>query len=125
MMSLLDDSVCLSPFAPVVSLDGLMSPEAGGDTPTFDIPDRAPDPAARLDALRAADAVHGFLAELPEKQRDLLVRLYWHGESQASVARSFGVSGAAISKSLTKVLDHGRKRLSVYRNTDLNLLLAA
>lgn len=117
-MGPMHESVCLTPLASAVSLEALMM---GPDGSTgFDIPDNAPTAEEICDARRAAEAVQAFLRGLPEGQRQLLIRIFWNGETQASTARALGVSEAAVSKSLAKILATGRKRLSRYRPARLN-----
>lgn len=117
-MGPMHESVCLTPLASAVSLEALMA-ERHGST-GFDIADTAPTADEILDAQRRAEAVQAFMRTLPQGQRDLLTRIFWNEETQASVARSMGVSEAAISKSLSKILATGRKRLSRYRHARLN-----
>ncbi len=117
-MGPMHESVCLTPLASAVSLEALMAGLDG--SPRFDIPDTAPGAEEICDALCATEAVRDFLRALPEGQRNLLVRIFWSGETQAYAARSLGVSEAAVSKSLSKILAIGRKRLSRFRHTPLN-----
>ena len=114
MQALLDEFVLVSPLAPVLSLDSLFE-ASNDDTSPFDIPDRTTlPPDEMIDATRARSAIHLFLETLSPKQRDIVMRVFWHAESQASIARSYGVSAAAISKALSKILKLGRRYLSSY-----------
>ena len=116
MTIVLDESVFISPLAPVVSLDALFArdnPEALAfdiAEPFVPIEDRLQDDAGRL-------AVLAFVDELPPKQRDILIRVFWRGEPQAAVAKAHGVSGAAISKTINKVFKRGRRKLLPYRDS--------
>ncbi len=121
-MGPMHESVCLTPLASAVSLEALM---LGPEGPTgFDVLDTAPTAEEVIDARRAAEAVRAFLRDLPQGQQTLLIRIFWNGDTQASAARSLGVSEAAVSKSLAKILATGRKRLSRYRPSRLNGLQA-
>jgi DNA-directed RNA polymerase specialized sigma24 family protein len=115
-MGPMHESVCVTPLASAVSLEALILDRPG----LFDIPDTAPSAEDLCDGLLAAEAVRIFLARLSERQRDLLVRIFWNEETQAEAARALGISEAAVSKSLSKILATGRKRLSRFRNTRLN-----
>jgi hypothetical protein len=42
--------------------------------------------------------------------------VYWGNESQSSIAHNHGVSGAAISKAVRKILDRGRIVLANYKD---------
>ncbi len=119
-MGLMHESVCLTPLATVVSLDGLLASNATGSSGAFDIPDDTPPLDEFYDAHRAQMAVRDFIETLPPRQRDLIKRVFWDDETQASVARSQGISGAAVSKSLNKVLETGRHQLARFKNTHLN-----
>ena len=121
MMSLLEESICVSPLALVVSLDEAVN--SGPVASRFDPPDPTPSVEDRLDGMRAGDAVRAFVEGLPKKQRDLITRLFWDGESQASVARDRGVSAAAISIALKKVLQLGEQRLSRFRDIDFSIAI--
>jgi DNA-directed RNA polymerase specialized sigma24 family protein len=121
-MGPIHESICITPLAAVVSLDRLLSAVPGEGQRSFDIPEDLPAIEDVLDAQIATSAVRGFIGSLPPGQRDLLDRIFWNGETQASVARSKGVSRAAISKSLNKILETGRRKLARFKNTSLNSL---
>ena len=117
MQALLDEFVLVSPLAPVLSLDSLYAARDDDPNP-FDIPDRTTlPPDEMIDAFRARSAIHSFLGTLSPRQRDIAERVFWRGESQASIARSYGVSGAAISKNIDKILKLGRTYLASHKDT--------
>lgn len=114
MQALLDESVFISPLAPMLSLDSLMASSSESARP-FDIPDRTlPSADDIIDTARVRLAIRRFVEDLPIRQREIVMRVFWEGESQASVARSLGISGAAVSKTLSKVLAVGRAQLKAY-----------
>src|SRR5262249_12034058 len=113
------ESICITPLATIVSLDSLMTSDRDHDM-GFDVPDEIESLDDLQDARRAFSAVHSFLNGLPERKRDLLVRIFWNNEPQALIAREMGISGAAVSKSLAKILKIGRRKLAPYRNIPLD-----
>ena len=119
-MGPIHESICITPLAAILSLDRLLSASLGEGQRGFDIADDLPSIDDVLDAQTATAAVRSFVGSLPLGQRDLLERIYWNDETQASVARSKGMSGAAISKSLSKILETGRRKLARFKNTSLN-----
>jgi DNA-directed RNA polymerase specialized sigma24 family protein len=119
-MGPIHESICITPLAAVVSLDRLRSAIPGEGERRFDIPEDLPAIEEVLDAQTATSAVRSFMGSLPPGHRDLLERIFWNDENQASVARSKGVSGAAISKSLNKILETGRRKLARFKNMSLN-----
>lgn len=68
----------------------------------------APDDAAcRLEENELREAINGFLAKLPEEQRNLFLRRYWHLDSIADIARRFACSESKVKTTLLRC----RKRL--------------
>jgi RNA polymerase sigma factor (sigma-70 family) len=70
---------------------------------------RAPD----QDALDAAEqeTLHRALGELPEKTREALTRHFLAGESVASIAASWNLTGRMVRYHLARALAHCRARL--------------
>jgi DNA-directed RNA polymerase specialized sigma24 family protein len=120
MYAALGNFIYCSPLAPIVSLE-VLAPRSGDDesTKTFDIPDPNPTPDDNLEAIEVTEALRAFVEGLPAELRDIIHRVYWEGESQSSIARNRGVSGAAISKAIRKILNHGRVVLATYKNHPL------
>ena len=68
----------------------------------------APDDAAcRLEEAELREAINGFLAKLPEEQRNLFLRRYWYLDSIADIARRFACSESRVKTTLLRC----RKRL--------------
>ena len=123
-MRALDHCDYHSPLAPVISFESAMAEPGKDGNPVGDI--AAPFIAIE-DVLAAADAalaVRRFVRSLSDRQQDIIMRSFWRGESQAQIARACGVSGAAISKSMTRILLQGRQALSLYQDARLSLQAA-
>ena len=68
----------------------------------------APDDAAcRLEENELREAINGFLAKLPEEQRNLFLRRYWYLDSISDIARRFACSESKVKTTLLRC----RKRL--------------
>lgn len=107
-------------FAPVLSLDELSSrldPETGHAT--FDIPDSASLPDARLEHSQADDAVARFVDSLPARDREIVRRLFWEDETQTEIAADFGVSKMAISKAMARIAQRGCAALADHEHLAL------
>jgi DNA-directed RNA polymerase specialized sigma subunit len=103
-------------FRAVISLDAMFNePGSGSDLPSIDIRDSAPSALDSLMSAEAADAVNRFVGELRERDREIIFRIFWLGETQADVARSLGVSKMAICKAMAKITELGKRRLAAYR----------
>jgi len=83
------------------------------------IPDPAPGPDEILGSIRLGHALDNFVQTLKLRDREIVRRVFWQGESQASVARSLGVSSMAISKAMTRICRHGARRLSAFRGCEM------
>lgn len=116
MRSLMDNYVYANPYAEPISLDALACPD-GEDGEVICHP--VVDPGADIDQLVAvAEArreINTFLSALMPADRELVERVFFGGESQADVARDFRVSGAAISKRMTRITARGRVALAGLR----------
>ncbi len=53
-----------------------------------------------------------FIAGLRPREQEIVHRIFWLGETQASVARSLGVTRMAISKTVKKITKLGRAQLA-------------
>ena len=107
-------------FAPVLSLEELSSrldPETGHAT--FDIPDSAPHPEARLERGQAHEAVLRFVDALLARDREIVRRLFWDDETQTEIAADFGVSKMAISKAMARIARQGRLALADHEHLAL------
>jgi DNA-directed RNA polymerase specialized sigma24 family protein len=56
------------------------------------------------DIARATLEIQKFIEGLPDGEKELLFRIYWCDESQASIAREHGVSRQAVNKELNALL---------------------
>ena len=100
-------------LAPVLSLEELSSgldPETGHST--FDIPDDAPQPDARLEHLQAHEAVRRFVDALSARDREIVRRFFWGNETQTEISPHFGLSKMAISKTIARITRQGRLALA-------------
>jgi DNA-directed RNA polymerase specialized sigma subunit len=119
MQKIWDPSIPCSAYAgfrAVISLDAMLNePGSGGDLSGIDIRDSAPSALDSLMSAEAADAVNRFVGKLREREREIVFRIFWLGETQADVARSLGVSKMAICKAMAKISELGKRRLAAYR----------
>ena len=110
-----------SPLASVISLESAMAEPEKDGKPAGDIAAPFIPMEDVLAANDAALAVRQFVRSLPTRQQDIILRSFWRSESQAQIARACGVSGAAISKSMTRILLQGRQTLSLYQDARLSI----
>ena len=82
-----------------LALDELSEVVSGGETPEGAL-DRA--------AFRAA--LDGFLADLPERNRNLFLRRYWYLDSVEALAKRFSMSRTQVTTTLHRL----RQRLRVH-----------
>lgn len=105
-------------FAPVLSLDALTShldPETGFST--FDIEDDSLNPThLELERAEAIAAVTRFVDDLPQRDREIVRRLFWEDETQTEIAESYGISKMAISKALARIVRRGQISLAPHEN---------
>lgn len=107
-------------FAPVLSLDALISqPDADGFN-GFDIADEdtlaIDDQIAQGEGLAAVDA---FVHALPERDQLIVRRLFWLGHTQTQIAADLGVSKMAISKAVARICRVGRSLLAPHEHLAL------
>lgn len=107
-------------YGQAVSLDGLLAaPSAGdgGDSPAdpFDIANPAPGPLDACEAEEAHVAVGTFVRSLASRDREIVFRLFWLGQTQTEVARYLGVTKMAVSKAMAKIAGRGQRRLAPFR----------
>jgi RNA polymerase sigma-70 factor, ECF subfamily len=77
---------------------------AEGDSPAFDPPDRAADPAAALDTRRRWQATRNAIGRLPENQRTVLVLVRFEGLSYKQVAEVLGITEGAVESRLVRAM---------------------
>jgi RNA polymerase sigma factor (sigma-70 family) len=80
----------------------------------FDIEADIPEPEHGLATAQAVAAVHTFVRGLPPRDRSIIDRHFWRGESQTDIARDLGVSKMAVSKAIARICKRGRAALSEY-----------
>lgn len=110
-----------SAFGTIVSLDVLLAEFHGRDgaTASFDIEDRSTTALEACEAEEACAAVGAFVKSLRPRDREIVFRIYWLGQTQADVARGLGVTRMAISQAMAKVAKLGRRRLASFRTCTL------
>lgn len=120
MRSLMDNYVYANPYIEPMSLDALACPD-GDDGEAIYHP--VCDPSADIEQMAAVtearQAINIFLSGLRSADRELVEKVFFDGQSQAEVARHFQVSGAAISKRMTRIVARGRIALANLRSSIL------
>ena len=79
-------------------------PENTAEASRFDPPDRAPDPAAALEARRRWDATRRAIAKLPAGQRAVLVLARFEGLSYRQIAEVLGITEGAVESRLFRAM---------------------
>src|SRR5262249_21185603 len=101
-----------------MSLDALaVVDEDGGKALILPIVDRAPDAEERVEFAQVQAAVQHFIDGLDARDRTLIERVFWNGERQADVARALALSGAAVSKRMTRIMQRGQTALGFLRQS--------
>jgi RNA polymerase sigma-70 factor (ECF subfamily) len=77
---------------------------ADADSPAFDPPDRAADPAAALETRRRWQTTRQAIAKLPENQRSVLVLVRFEGLSYKQVAEVLGITEGAVESRLVRAM---------------------
>lgn len=67
-------------------------------------------PGDRLDARELQWAVNGFLRKLPQREREIFLRRYFHLETAPEIARGLNISQVNVRTLLSRV----RKKLKAY-----------
>lgn len=79
----------------VASLDEMLRGRGEDGSPRFQPATPAAPLLAELDD-EASVAVRRAVAQLPEKERFVIVRYYWHGERQLQIAQTLGVTESRV-----------------------------
>ena len=117
-MRLMDNYAYANPFLEPASLDALLVPDPDDDQVlTHTIADPAADVERDLEAGELHLAVSRFVGGLGPEDRELIHRVFWHGDTQSQVALDFQVSGAAISKRMSRIQALGRKALAAHQHS--------
>lgn len=82
-----------------LALDELSEVVSGGETPE-----------GALDRAAFRTALDGFLADLPERNRNLFLRRYWYLDSVEALAKRFSMSKTQVTTTLHRL----RQRLRVH-----------
>jgi RNA polymerase sigma factor (sigma-70 family) len=110
-----DDYIYCSAFLPVLSLDQITSggceTEEGHPSPT-EIEDPSTNPEALALKSEVGTAVRSFVNELTPREKSIVHKLFWNGETQVAVARELGVSRMAVCKALARVVKRGKEKLA-------------
>ncbi|HUR74824.1 MAG TPA: SigB/SigF/SigG family RNA polymerase sigma factor [Sporichthya sp.] len=69
----------------------------------------APDP--RLDLVVGWTALSPLIDRLPPREREILISVFWHDETQAVVGARVGISQMQVSRLLTRTLRELREQL--------------
>lgn len=83
------------------------------------------DPLAVVIARETSEILYQHLAELGERERRILVAVYWEGLTQAEVARSEGVSRNRANVLLRRAEKHLKERMSETRGRDCRNIQSA
>ena len=81
------------------------------------IADPAVDIEQWLERAEAQAIISRFLDTLDARDRAVVKEIFWNGTSQADIARAFHVSGAAISKRLSRIAARGQVALACLRDS--------
>lgn len=94
-------------FAPT-SLD---TPVASDDGSRTTLGDLIGVSDVRLDLVVDWTALRPMLAGLPDREREIVVSIFWHDETQAVVGRRLGISQMQVSRILARTLRQLRAQL--------------
>lgn len=70
------------------------------DDHEYDLADPGGDTDTRAEAAERTARVHSALRELPQRQREALIRAAWHGEDVPAIAAAMGLNCNATSQLL-------------------------
>jgi DNA-directed RNA polymerase specialized sigma24 family protein len=120
MRSQADPYSYANPFVEPTSLDALaVADEDDGEAIILPVADHTPDAEEQLEFARVQVAIQNFIDGLDARDRTLIERVFWEDERQADVARALSVSGAAISKRMTRIMQRGQIALGFLRHSSL------
>jgi RNA polymerase sigma factor (sigma-70 family) len=80
------------------------------------ISDGAPSVVTQLARVETQAIVSQFVNALPKREREIVRRVFWDGETQTAVAADLGVSKMAVSKVISKITKRGREALPRYEH---------
>nr|WP_264185390.1 sigma-70 family RNA polymerase sigma factor [Roseicella aerolata] len=101
----------MAAYLPIDSLNTPCATEAH-DLEAEEIGDSVADPSAPTEAdLHIAllkPRVADFLETLPARERDIVHRHFWQGQSQVAIACELGLTQSGVSRALDRVVQRGR-----------------
>lgn len=112
-----DPYIYASPLIEPLSLDAICMPSEDGDLSPLAIADPAPDAEDQVALAQARTAIESFIGTLDARDQVLVERIFWNDERQADVARALDLSGAAISKRMSRIVQRGRIVLACLRGS--------
>lgn len=80
------------------------------------ISDGAPSVVTQLVRVETKAIVRRFVNALPKRDREIVRRVFWDGETQTAVAADLGVSKMAVSKVISRITKRGREALTQYEH---------
>lgn len=116
------NSVYCSGLHEPISLDAYLAPAGLDETDNPrvpQIPDGEPSALDEVERRQHRAMVHRFVASLPPRTHEAILRIFWLGESQAEVAKRFGVTRMAVCKMIKKVSEAGRVSLATLSDSAL------
>lgn len=69
----------------------------------------APDP--RLDLVEGWTALRPLLEKLPDREREIVISVFWHDQKQADIGARVGISQMQVSRLLSRTLAELREQL--------------
>lgn len=101
----------------IVSLDAPFRHADGQDVLRVNlISDGAPSVVTQLARVETKAIVRRFVNALPTREREIVRRVFWDGETQTAVAADLGISKMAVSKVISKITKRGREALPRYEH---------
>ena len=70
---------------------------------------------SKVEKEPSMEAVRSFVAALPSGQRAIVRNVFWDGQSHAETARQRGISRPAVSRTLQRAFERGRRDLADHR----------
>jgi len=80
------------------------------------IGDGSPSVVSQLATNETNAIVRKFVDRLPCRDREIVNRIFWDGETQTAVAADLGVSKMAVSKAISRISKRGRHVLPCYEH---------
>ncbi|MDL4817421.1 RNA polymerase sigma factor SigF [Actinomadura opuntiae] len=90
-----------------LSLDG----SSDGDPEASPLADRLGCEDAALQHVVDGEALHGLLAELPKRERTIVLLRFFGNKTQSQIAEELGISQMHVSRLLSKTLQHLREQM--------------